>query len=133
MKCDKAEHFCLKVLAYPCDLKVKAETMLQLQVVAPKINTLISRITCWKVVYDSLTQNQILRDTVGITMRLGMLLNQESSVKAFDLPALLKLFDLRSTHNRDKCGYHLVMKQLLRLRKITWLELQDELVSEHVV
>jgi hypothetical protein len=75
----------------------------------------------------------MLKYTFSITMRLGMLLNQESLVKACDLPALLKLFDHKSTLNKDKSVYQVVMKQYLRLNKLSWLELPDELVVDMVI
>ena len=46
---------------------------------------------------------------------------------------LLGLFDVTSTLKSDKTAYHIVMKQWLRLKGLTWLELPEELVIETVV
>ena len=39
----------LKMLSFPTDLKQKADVMLKINEFAPKVNELISRINCWKM------------------------------------------------------------------------------------
>jgi hypothetical protein len=68
-------------------LKRKAEVMRQMQQVAPLINQLISRINCWKVVYDQLSTNQMLRETVAITIKLQSILKQKK-FQLTDLPSM---------------------------------------------
>jgi len=46
---------------------------------------------------------------------------------------LLGLFDVTSTLKNDKTAYHIVMKQWLRLKGLTWLELPEELIIETIV
>jgi len=46
---------------------------------------------------------------------------------------LLGLFDVTSTLKSEKTAYHIVLKQWLRLKGLTWLELPEELVIETVV
>jgi hypothetical protein len=46
---------------------------------------------------------------------------------------LLGLFDVTSTLKSDKTAYHIVMKQWLRLKGLTWLELPEELIIETIV
>jgi len=46
---------------------------------------------------------------------------------------LLGLFDVTSTLKSDKIAYHIVMKQWLRLKGLTWLELPEELIIETIV
>ena len=46
---------------------------------------------------------------------------------------LLGLFDVTSTLKSDKTAYHIVMKQWLRLKGLTWLELPDELIIVTIV
>ena len=77
LQCGKIDNFMLKLLAYPTDLKRKAEIMLMLLEMAPEIEKLISKIEGWSQVYKQLQQEQMLRDTVAITLKLGMALNQQ--------------------------------------------------------
>lgn len=62
----------------------------------------------------------MLKDTIQITLKLGMALNHQSDIRGFDLKALLNLFDLKSTYNKDKTAYQFVMKQYLRMHSQTW-------------
>ena len=55
----------------------------------------------------------MLKEVIAITLKFGMLLNQQHDIKAFDLAALLKLFDLKSTLKKEKSAYQIVMKQYL--------------------
>ena len=54
LQCGKIDHFMLKLLAYPTDLKRKAEIMLMLLEMAPEIEKLISKIEGWSQVYKQL-------------------------------------------------------------------------------
>ena len=51
LQCGKIDHFMLKLLAYPTDLKRKAEIMLMLLEMAPEIEKLISKIEGWSLIY----------------------------------------------------------------------------------
>ena len=121
LQCGKIDNLMLKLLAYPTDLKRKAEIMLMLLEMAPEIEKLISKIEGWSQVYKQLQQEQMLKDTVAITLKLGMALNQQKNVRGFDLKALLRLFELKSTYDKDKTAYQIVMKQYLRMHSLQWL------------
>ncbi len=75
LKCGKIEHLMMKLLAYPTDLKCKAQLMLKIQEYAPRVNDLLARITCWKNVLESLQSQHFLRQIVALALKLGSLLN----------------------------------------------------------
>lgn len=51
-------------------------------------------------------------------------------MKGFELKAILSLFDLKSTKDRSKTAYHVVIKQYLKASQLTWAQLQSELIPE---
>jgi hypothetical protein len=75
IKCASLEHFILNILAYPTDLKRKAQILINILEIVPMTNELISRINCWKIVYEDLFSNKILKEIVAITRKLNVLLN----------------------------------------------------------
>jgi hypothetical protein len=46
---------------------------------------------------------------------------------------MLKLFDIKSSCNRDKTAYHILAKQYLASSGLSWAQLPTELVSESLV
>lgn len=133
LKCGAMELFILKLLAYPTDIKQKADVMIQILDFGNKINVIISRINSWKLVYEQLEQCQMLKQTIGLTLRFGMLLNQQQNIMAFSLSALLKLFEFKSTIDREKTAYHFVMKEYLKLHQLEWHNLPSEIVTEVLI
>jgi hypothetical protein len=45
----------------------------------------------------------------------------------------LKVFELRSTHRKEKVLYHFVIKELMKNRGLTWGCLPDEIFRETVI
>lgn len=51
-------------------------------------------------------------------------------MKGFDLKAILNLFDLKSTKDRRKSAYHILMKHYLKVNNLSWTELPGEIIPE---
>lgn len=86
----------------------------------------------WKTVLDLLQQQQVLKQMVALALKLGSLLNQQPEVQAFGLSAMLKLFEIKSSCNRDKTAYQVIVKQYLISSNLTWSQLPSELISDNL-
>ena len=63
-----------------------------------------------------LKNNEFLAQIVKMTLNVGLFLNSSSvnaNATGFELRTLLKLFDVKSTHNKDKCIYFFMLKTLI--------------------
>ncbi len=46
---------------------------------------------------------------------------------------MLKLFEIKSSCNRDKTAYHVITKQYLVSSNLTWMQLPSDLVPESLI
>ena len=84
--------------------------------VGPNINLLLQRIQSWVDAKEMLKNNEFLAQIVKMTLNVGLFLNPSSvnaNATGFELRTLLKLFDVKSTHNKDKCIYFFMLKTLI--------------------
>ena len=84
--------------------------------VGPNINLLLQRIQSWVDAKEMLKNNEFLAQIVKMTLNVGLFLNSSSvnaNATGFELRTLLKLFDVKSTHNKDKCIYFFMLKTLI--------------------
>ena len=75
---------------------------------------LFDKINDWDVVKDQLSSNQFFKEIIRITHRVLMLM-KDQQLKGFDLKSLLKVFDVKSIHCKDKSVYYFIMKQYLQV------------------
>ena len=47
LACESVEHFIIRFLSYPSDLKLKADVLVKIQEASPRMNELAGRIQCW--------------------------------------------------------------------------------------
>lgn len=45
----------------------------------------------------------------------------------------LKIFELKSTHRKEKVLYHFVVKELMKIHSIKWVNLPEEIFKETVI
>ena len=88
LACHPVEHFIIRFLSYPSDLKLKAEVLVAIHEASPKVNELAGRIQCWQFVCDSLLANEFLKETVGFACQVAELLLKQSRVGLRDISML---------------------------------------------
>ena len=112
----------LRCLSNRADLKRRAEILLQVLEIGPQLNNICEKIQYWGFVAKLTHENQFLIDLAQITLQVSSLIGFGS--KAFELASMPRLFDIKSTRNKEKCMYFFVLKQYLALNGVKGTSLQ---------
>ena len=67
----------------------------------------------WHVIAEMIIDNQLLKNVVQITNHMLVQINEGKGTSGFDLMTLPNLFEVKSTHTKEKSAYHFVMKMHL--------------------
>ena len=110
LKCGKIEQFMIQLLSQTEDLRLKAQTMIEIEEMGPKINEIMTRVQCWKFVNQRITECSYLADLTAITLQMVSLMNSQPVAKGFKFNSFLKTFDIKSAHAREKPYYHFILK-----------------------
>lgn len=104
----------LSVLSHESDLKHKAEVLVMIMEIGPKINSLLQQIQAWSDAKTLIVSNSFLPVAVSLALQVGTLLNDAKQVSGFQMRTLCKLFDVKSTANKEKSVYYVMLKSLLQ-------------------
>ena len=113
LDCGNVEEFILELLLRKRNFKYKASILSSIMEISPSINALIASISDWVAIKDDIIDNQLLKHVIKITTCMLAQVNETQKPGGFDLKTLPELFDVKSTHSKDKCAYHFVMKMYL--------------------